>query len=65
MKTVAKEQPPIVGDQIEVGGDPTHRTAAAQQPPQLGARGAGGLPQQFPCAQSFRGIGDLIQIHSP
>ena len=65
MKTVAEEQLPILGDQIEVGGDPPYRTAAAQQPRQPGARGAGSLPQQPPRTQSFRGIGDPVLIHSP
>jgi hypothetical protein len=64
MKTVAEEQPPIVGDQIEVGGDPPHRAAAAQQPRQPGARGVGGLPEQLPCAQASRRISDLILSHN-
>jgi hypothetical protein len=63
MKTAAGEQPPIVGDQIEVGGDPPHRAAAAQQPRQPGTRGAEGLPEQPP-AQAPRRIGALIPSHN-
>jgi hypothetical protein len=64
MKIVAEEQPPIVGDQIEVGGDPPHRASAAQQPRQPGARGVGGLPEQLPCAQASRRISVLILSHN-
>jgi hypothetical protein len=40
------------------------RDAAAQQPRQPGARGAGGHPEQLPRAQASRRIGDLILNHN-
>jgi hypothetical protein len=64
VKAVAEEQPPVVGDQIELGGDPPYGAAAAQQPRQRGPRGAGSLPRKLPRAQPFRSIGDLMMSHS-
>jgi len=65
MKTVAEEQLPILGDQIEVGGNPPYRTAAAQQHSSRARAAQAAFPSSPRAPSRFLGIGDPVLIHSP